>query len=297
MRIRPLVASLLRMALAPSLLASGLRRAGRNLATILTGGAFPGRRAVLRLYLPMLARQLVAVVRPSLLRRAGETTVFGHTVRYGDYGNFVFNFEEMFIEQQYAFSSGTDAPRVLDCGANIGLSVLYVKLLYPAARIVAFEPAPDTFPLLLANAGSLDGVTLEQKALASAPGELTFYGFPGDRASLRATTIEQAGAEPVALVEAAPLSRYLDEPVDLLKLDVEGRELDILEELASSGALSRVERMMIEAHHHESFAENRLSSLLALLENNGFAYRVRAPRGGDHWASDAQDVWLYVWRA
>jgi FkbM family methyltransferase len=279
-----------------SLLLSGLQRAGQNLVTIAASGAFPSRRAVLRVYLPMLARQFLAVARPSLLRRSGAAKLFGHAVRYGDYGNFVFNFEEMFIEQQYAFSADSAAPRVLDCGANMGLSVLYVKLRYPGAQIVAFEPSPETFPLLEANAGALPGVRLEQKALAGAPGELTFYGFPGDHASLRATTVAQAGAEPIATVEATPLSRYLDEPVDLLKLDVEGRELEILQELASSGRLGQVERMLIEAHHHESFTENRLSTLLALLEDNGFAYRVRAPQGGDRWAETAQDVWLSVWR-
>jgi FkbM family methyltransferase len=282
---------------APLLLSAGIRRAGRHLFTIAVVGAFPGRVAVLRAYLPMLAKELVALARPARRRRAGWTTLFGHTVAYADYGSLVYGFEELFVEQQYAFEAATDAPLVLDCGANIGLSVLYFKLRYPAARITAFEPSPEAFPLLQENVGALPGVTLEQKALARAEGELPFYAFPDERASLRATTVARAGAKTIATVAAAPLSAYVEERVDLLKLDVEGSELDVMEELAESGALRRIERMLIEAHHLEALPENRLSSLLRLLEDNGFAYRVRTRPEEGAWSSTPQDVLLSVWRA
>ena len=187
----------------------------------------------------MLARESLGLARPSRLHLPGEARLFGHTVRYADFRNLVFNFEEVFVEQQYAFRARSETPRVLDCGANIGLSVLYLKLLYPAARITAFEPSPEAFPLFQANVATFAGVTLEQKALAGSASELTIFGVPGERASLRATTVEQAGTEALAAVEAVPLSGYLEEPVDLLKLDVEGREVEILHELVATGTLAR----------------------------------------------------------
>ena len=46
----------------------------------------------------------------------------------------------------------------------------------------------------------------------------------------------------------------------------------------------------------ESLDGNRLSTLLVLLEDNGYAYRVRA-RGVDAWGDATQDVLLSAWRA
>src|SRR5580698_4044701 len=36
-------------------------------------------------------------------------------------------------------------PLIIDCGSNIGVSVLWLTARYPEAHIVAIEPAPDNF--------------------------------------------------------------------------------------------------------------------------------------------------------
>ena len=45
----------------------------------------------------------------------------------------------------------TPSPRILDCGANVGLASLFFKRRYPAARITAFEADPALFAILDAN--------------------------------------------------------------------------------------------------------------------------------------------------
>ncbi len=58
------------------------------------------------------------------------------------------SFDEIITQEIYRFKADTDAPLILDCGANIGLSALYFQRLYPKARIMAFEPDTHNFELL-----------------------------------------------------------------------------------------------------------------------------------------------------
>jgi predicted O-methyltransferase YrrM len=51
----------------------------------------------------------------------------------------------------YRFNSLITKPLILDCGANVGVSVLYFKRLYPDAEIIAFEPDEDVFAILKQN--------------------------------------------------------------------------------------------------------------------------------------------------
>lgn len=52
-------------------------------------------------------------------------------------------------------------PLIVDCGANIGASVVWFANRYPEAHIVAVEPAPDNFILLQKNTVGLDVRTVE----------------------------------------------------------------------------------------------------------------------------------------
>ena len=67
-------------------------------------------------------------------------------------------------------------------------------------------------------------------------------------------------------VPAVRLSRYVTKPVDFLKLDVEGSELPVLRDLASSGAIGQIRQMVIEFHHHMSPDVDNLSECLSILE-------------------------------
>ncbi|EBK9261487.1 FkbM family methyltransferase [Salmonella enterica] len=70
-------------------------------------------------------------------------------------------------------------PVIVDCGANIGTSVLHFLGEYPQARVVALEPAPDNFALLELNTRGLD-VELIPKGVSSSEGmmELVDTGEP-----------------------------------------------------------------------------------------------------------------------
>ncbi|EEN5590843.1 FkbM family methyltransferase, partial [Salmonella enterica subsp. enterica serovar Mountpleasant] len=76
------------------------------------------------------------------------------------------------IRRRYGqiLSSGK-RPVIVDCGANIGTSVLYFLGEYPDAHIVAIEPAPANVALLERNTEGLN-VKVINKGVSSSEGEM-----------------------------------------------------------------------------------------------------------------------------
>ena len=84
--------------------------------------------------------------------RAGERVVLlGFDVRINDVENFHILYKDIFCRRLYHFHCGRPDPFILDCGSNIGMSVLYSKHVFPDARVVAFEPDPVVLPYLREN--------------------------------------------------------------------------------------------------------------------------------------------------
>ncbi len=211
--------------------------------------------------------------------------IAGMTVEFFDYASLTLLFHEVFVQQEYAFRFPRPDPVIVDAGSNIGMAVLYFKRLYPQARVLGFEPDPETFAALERNvrANQLTGVELRRVALAAQAGPLRLYTDPGRRgapyASARAPLVEMwAGrrASRAVEVEGVRLSDCIGGPVDFLKLDIEGGELAVLEDLAGRGKLRQVREMAVECHHHIRPDEDRVAPLLAQLEANGFGYQIRA---------------------
>jgi hypothetical protein len=77
-------------------------------------------------------------------------------------------------------------------------------------------------------------------------------------------------------VKGGRLSQFISKAVDLLKLDVEGAEFEVLEDLVLSGKIALVQSMMIEYHHKISNSPSRLASFLETLETQGYEYQIAA---------------------
>ena len=100
-----------------------------------------------------------------------------YTICVNDGHNFYILYKGIFVHRIYHFEVEYPDPLILDCGSNIGMSILYFKHLYPKARIIAFEPDPVIFPYLQENItrNGLKDVQLVQAALAAREGTMTFY--------------------------------------------------------------------------------------------------------------------------
>jgi FkbM family methyltransferase len=186
-------------------------------------------------------------------------------------------YREIFTRQQYYFRADCEAPLILDCGANLGMASLYFKWLYPKSRVQAFEPDPATFQLLKQNIvqNNLD-VEAHNCALWDEDGEVDFFVDSGNPGTLlMSTEISRMNGESIK-VPACRLSNFIDGTVDFLKLDVEGAEHKVLRDLVQTGKMSAIRQMVVEYHHRLGQHKSCLAEFLAMLEQAGFEYQVRA---------------------
>lgn len=200
------------------------------------------------------------------------TRVLGQELEVVDSASFIFMYREIFEQEIYRFRARTEAPYIIDCGSNIGLSVLYFKKLYPACRIVAFEPDDRIFAVLQRNIrrSGHEDVELHCRALWTEETSLSFMseGADGGRLATEGDSRDK-------MVRTVRLSDYLDGHVDFLKLDIEGAETEVLADCADK--LSNVENLFVEYH---SFANQpqTLHVLTGLLAEAGFRLHVH-PQG------------------
>jgi FkbM family methyltransferase len=195
--------------------------------------------------------------------------LFGEPFQIPDSLSFYCSYREIFLDQLYQFQAACPNPLIVDGGANCGLSVLYFKQLFPAARVIAVEADPYMFSLLEENICrfKLTDVTLINKAIAVGASEVTFHceGANAGRIHALDDAIEKVSVPVISLDE------LLAEPVEFLKLDIEGAESDVI---CSSQRIDVVSQFMIEYH---SFADvpQSLPNLLDRLAKSGCRYRLQ----------------------
>ena len=79
------------------------------------------------------------------------------------------------------------------------------------------------------------------------------------------------------VVTAAPLSTHVSgREIDFLKMDVEGAEDSILDELALTATLRNVKELAVEYHHNLEGRASGCGSLLQLLIGAGYRYQLDA---------------------
>ena len=202
-----------------------------------------------------------------------ETDLVEPPMRLVDGPSFASQYEEIFINEIYAFPFEGIRPTIIDAGANVGLAVIWWKARWPDARVIAFEPDPLIFKTLQWNTRFHLNLELFQLALSTPSIGNTFRseGSDGGRLSVSGDTF---GTE--SEVSTVKLSEILQglEHVDLLKIDIEGAEFDVLSEARTD--LCRVERIFVE-YHSFVWRPQVLGSLLEELHNGGFRYYLESP--------------------
>jgi FkbM family methyltransferase len=213
-------------------------------------------------------------IRVNTLERYTETeTIFlNHKLKIVDSASYLFTKKEIFDLEIYKFNSQNEKPFIIDCGANIGLSVIYFKQLFPNAEIIAFEPDDRVFKALRFNLESfqLSDVALIKKACWNEETTLRFYseGADGGRVAMNFDT------EQIIYVETIRLRNFLRRKVDFLKIDIEGAEIKVLEDC--SDLLSNVEKIFVEYHSFIAM-EQPLPEILSILKDSGFRLHISAP--------------------
>lgn len=202
----------------------------------------------------------------------GKFNFWGNSLSFIDSASFIFTYDELFNKEIYKFKAPNSMPFVIDCGANIGLSIIYFKKLYPEAEIVAFEPDNKVFETLQYNIGAFNfsNVTLVNKACWNEETTLKFYseGADGGRNAI------ESDSENLIEVKTTRLKHFLNRKIDFLKIDIEGAEFVVLNDCKD--LLYNVENIFVEYH---SFLkqEQYIPEILIILKNAGFRIHITTP--------------------
>lgn len=194
----------------------------------------------------------------------------GITIHHSESDDVWSLFDEIFEQQCYTgkgFYSPKRGDHIMDCGANIGFFALYLSSFSKGLNIHCFEPSSNTQKRLRNN---IDSNSLSQQikvhpfAVLNKKGTIPLVqtAFAGDASSF--LTSDKAENVPcVPLAEAVSMCNT--KTIDLLKMDVEGAEIEILVD-ADDSLFKNIKRIALE--YHEEIRPGCTSALKRKLEKN-----------------------------
>jgi FkbM family methyltransferase len=187
-----------------------------------------------------------------------------------------FIYSEVFEHQCYRVPVARRPATILDVGANIGLSAIYLARCFPGAHLACVEPAPENLRLLARNL-ELNGVEADviPAAVDVKEGKVWLERSRldyGHKIAVAATRPSQTFFEANAMSIQSILRRLDWSRIGLLKMDIEGHEKILL--CRNSDWLHLVDALCLE--YHGEFA---VSELTRVADAFGFLPPCRLPGG------------------
>jgi FkbM family methyltransferase len=211
--------------------------------------------------------------------RRGSATIRGHKMTYPHWPSFWGIFYEIFIDDNYRVDGLIDVRHIIDAGSNIGVSAVYFAQIYPEAHIDCFEPNQESIAYLRENVAAYPNVEVHPYALAATEGTMRFFVDADVAGSSIASSVNLMGSKQRSSkevsVEARKLSDFITSPVDIFKMDIEGGEMGVMEDLVSSGKIKQIRTILMEFHYDPTTLPELPTRMLELLEENGFFYYIR----------------------
>lgn len=200
----------------------------------------------------------------------GKITLYDKNFHYHIGSAFYTTYKELFEKNIYEFKPSNSKPIIIDCGANMGLSVLYYSKTFPNAEIFAFEPDQSVLPFLEKNIleQQLTNVTLYKKAVWNKEEVLTFYT---DKNMGGRIGVEYRDQTPIK-IQAVRLKDFINQPIDMLKMDIEGAEYEVLKDCVE--VLHYVNNIFLEYHSFYN-EEQHLDDILRIFKQQGFRYHLK----------------------
>jgi FkbM family methyltransferase len=197
-----------------------------------------------------------------------------------------------------------ERPTIIDVGANIGLFTIWAARKHRPRTILAYEASPTTHEYLVENVArhvdsdATDASCFNLAVSREADRELVLHQPPwtsGRSTILDGSTLpwiddlHDKGELHTHKVHSTTISREMAvhglAAVDLLKIDVEGHFIEVLEGIAPADT-TKVRNIVLEAEYVEALGHSG-ASISALLRDKGYSVE----------AQDAAQIMIYAWRA
>ena len=193
-----------------------------------------------------------------------------YRIEVPDFLSVAWQIKEYFEDNELDFISQVDNPIIIDCGSNIGISILYFFEKYPLAKIYAFEPDPNIFKYLKTNLTKNcinKELFLNDSAIWINELGIDFgiEGADGGSIFLSKKSIN---------VKTTRLRDFILKfnRIDLLKIDIEGAEVEVLDDCKD--VLENIKYISCEYHSFKNRPQE-LGKILKILENADFRYNIK----------------------
>ncbi len=161
--------------------------------------------------------------------------------------------KQILRRKEYQFDTASELATVIDAGANIGLAAIWFTHRFPGVRVIAIEAERNNFELLSKNVAPYPNITPVHAALWDKTGTIEVrdvgvgnWGFMTGDANAEAAMDGHAVSEVEAVTVDTLMDRFNLDYVDLLKMDIEGAELEVFQ--SSAAWLDRVGSLIVELH-------------------------------------------------
>ena len=170
-----------------------------------------------------------------------------------------------------------------DVGANEGwFSLVAARLVGPGGRVVAVEPQERLWPVILQNASlnRFANIDLQPFAIANEESETTIKLYPSVNTGASGLGSDKRRFETLQRVTLLPLARLIEgsglTKIDLMKIDVEGYELEVLKS-AGEHLGRNILRLVVETHAPQLAERGEsVEQVHELLRSRGYSNRLFA---------------------
>ncbi len=158
-------------------------------------------------------------------------------------------FEQVFVAGDYEFDPGFVPATIIDAGANAGYASLFFHRRFPKAHIVAIEPDAENWEMLRANTRGIPLIQTVKGGLWSSHRPLRIADPAAQKCmiSLAPADDDDAGGVVDGYGVAELMGMAGADVLDLLKIDIEGAELELFSENYLPW-IGKVRVFMVELH-------------------------------------------------
>jgi FkbM family methyltransferase len=199
-----------------------------------------------------------------------QTKLAKYVIKYPNEQEYHHIKNEIFTNNCYYFQTNNPTPLIIDVGTYIGISLLYFKREYPDCKVICFEPNPIALEYLNENIfnNGIENVEIHNSAIWVEEGfkQLNIDNTGEDRFSVASfNNMGWNGTVKSDLLEVKTekLDQYLNQTIDLLKLDIEGAEQRVLKSIGRY--FKNIKNIIIEFHPTK---DQDIKKVLEILKSN-----------------------------
>ena len=164
-------------------------------------------------------------------------------------------YQQVFDAEEYGIvPSDTEVKVIIDGGANVGYTSVYFAIRFPGAKVIAIEPDPDNYAILLLNVDCYENIIPLNAAVWGKSGYISMAEDTFRDGGAWAKTVSPNSGSVKAYTIDEVMHIYHHQGKSIVKLDIEGAETHVFQNGPSSW-LKNCSYVVMEIHTDSEFGD------------------------------------------